>query len=745
MRWKIVVAGLVLANALATGCKQQCFLTECDYKDYHLRGLPAATLENDPNASLLPATGTVAAPTTVLNPEREIRYLSLNEAIALALEQGRIGSQSPVNFGFALDTLVSFQGRTVAGSDHIRVFALDPAIVGADIEASLAKFDARWTTSMTWNTTDRPVGTALETFQARFQLNNIRTQDATFNSALIKPLPTGGVAGITFRTDYSLTNLQARVNPSYRPTLLFQFEQPLLQGYGVEINQLRANHPGSLLNPFPTGGRVEGVLITRLRFDQQRAEFERLVHFMVANVEVAYWNLYGSYWNLYSREQALRQSYEAWKINQARYQAGRIPIQDFAQTRQQYESFRGQRLQALSQVLENERLLRSLLGLPVEDGYRLVPADSPTLTAYLPDWATALNEALALRPELVLARQDLKFRQLDVLNQKNQLLPDLRFTSTYDINAIGSRLDGPEADNALRNLASNRFNNWSIGLRLDVPLGFRDAHAAVCVARLNLARSYAALQDQEQKAQLYLAQQYRNVFAFHQLIEIQRASREAAAQQLDARFKEFLAGRGTLDILLEAQRIWADALRDEYNAIVQYNNSLATFEFAKGTILQHDNVVIGEGPLPHCALKRAVEHERERSKALVLRTRPESSLTSCCFEKGDVGVPQLPANHTLPLPALLGQQAPLPQITERGPDVKYFSQPQPKPEMSVPPSPVLEPAGKVTTGTILFDEEPPALPGTPPTPGMPPLDTPRSLPPALSGKETGPLPHGRSQ
>ena len=51
----------------------------------------------------------------------------------------------------------------------------------------------------------------------------------------------------------------------------------------------------------------------------------------------------------------------------------------FAQTRQQYESFRAQRLTALGQVLENERQLRSLTGLPVEDGHRLVPIDSPTL------------------------------------------------------------------------------------------------------------------------------------------------------------------------------------------------------------------------------------------------------------------------------------------------------------------------------------------------------------------------------
>ena len=78
----------------------------------------------------------------------------------------------------------------------------------------------------------------------------------------------------------------------------FLFEQPLLQNFGVEINQLSddpAEQPARP-RPAPAGGtRTEGILITRLRFDQQRAEFERNVNILLLNVEYAYWNLYGAY------------------------------------------------------------------------------------------------------------------------------------------------------------------------------------------------------------------------------------------------------------------------------------------------------------------------------------------------------------------------------------------------------------------------------------------------------------------
>jgi outer membrane protein TolC len=688
MRWKAVVNGLVLASGLVIGCKQQCFMCKEDYLSSHAVAAALPRLECD-SSPILPAAGNIPTPMTVLDTERQVRYMSLNEAICLALENGTVGRQQINLFGSGepIDEPVGFTGRFVTGDDAIRAFALDPAIVHADIEAALSKFDVRWNTSLTWQRTDRPVGTTLDVLQAG-NITAIDTNQSTFTTSLIKPLPTGGVAGITFTTDYQLTNLQARVNPAYRPSLQFAFEQPLLQGFGVEINQIRNSHPGSIITPFNIAARVEGIIVTRIRFDQQRAEFERLMQLMLLNVEGAYWRLYGAYWTLYSREQALRQAYEAWKINKARFEAGRIPIQDFAQSRQQYELFRGQRITALGEVLERERKLRALIGLPVEDGTRIVPCDAPTLAPYHPDWCVALNEALALQPSLILAREDVKFRQIDLINVKNLLLPDLRFTSTYDINGLGSRLDGPISQagpgaNAFRNFAGNHFNNWSLGLRMEVPLGFRDASANVRAARLQLARSFAVLRDQELKIQRLLAQVYRQLFENYEQIEAQRALRLAAATQLEARFKEFLAGRGTLDFLLEAQRVWADALRSEYDAIVNYNINLATFQAVKGTILQYNNVYITEGPLPQCAQKRALAHAEERTRQLVLRqrTEPVPHCTLCRDGSSEpLSLPALPGDAAVPLPALFSGNPPLPEDVIKEPVLSPAgSEPLPSP------------------------------------------------------------------
>ena len=387
MRWTFLLLELALVAAIAAGCTKPCLNFEADI-DYY-RQMTVPDLENDPNPVAARYSSHWGTPPSVDDPERKPRPLTLMEALAIAMENGNTGLQSISNPGIVNDNLVVYAGRDLSAVDNIRALRLDPAIAGSDIESSLSKFDVLFTSSMNWNVADLPPQ-GLNTFQAG--------TFGTFASSILKPLPTGGVAGITFTTPYeNLTTPPTGfplLNPVYQPTLQFQFEQPLLQGFGVEINQLRSQHPNSILTPFASTVRAEGVLITRLKFDQSRIDFERAVDVMLLNVETAYWNLYDTYWALYSREQGLRQAFEAWKINKLRFEAGKVGVQDLAQSRRQFESFRSQRYSALGSVLEAERQLRGLLNLPAEDGTRLIPVDTPTVTPYQPDWTTAVNEAM---------------------------------------------------------------------------------------------------------------------------------------------------------------------------------------------------------------------------------------------------------------------------------------------------------------------------------------------------------------
>jgi outer membrane protein TolC len=723
-RWTARIAGGLLALGGLSGCQKNIFLEPSDYKDA-LRTPLLNQLENEPHSPIAPSVlNPGAPPATALDPSRPPQYVTLKELIARAVESGNIGGQGGINnTGFINDTLPQFGGRAVTGTDTIRALVLDPAVAGADIERALSKFDARWINSITWSKQDQAVLNLQQSFS--------NGDSATFSSTLAKPLATGGVAGVTFSTNY-----QKLANPplnqgfvtlptSYTPRLQFLFEQPLLQNFGVEINQLNPQHPGSLLigGLRPSGGTTtEGILVTRIRFDQQRAAFDQQINQQLTNVETAYWNLYSAYYNLYAQEETLKQAFDLLSIIRQRFEAGTLAKQDYTQTLGQYWLFREQVLTARQQVLNSERQLRGLLGQnSFSEGTRLVPIDEPTLAPYTPDYFEAANEALANRPELILARHDLKFRQLDLVLQKNQRRPDLRFFSSYDLNGLGSQLDGSRnfqsgvnsttgqpifsPQNALSSLASNQFNSWQVGLRADIPLGFRDANAATRQAQLNVLRSYYQLQDAERKTLEQITQLYRDVNQLNKLIDYRRQRRLALTETLRLNKELIEAGNWrveTLFNLLQVQRDAAGAVALEFQAIGQYNAALSQLEFAKGTIQRYNNVSVNDGPLPGFVTKRAADHFAERANALILRERPadlapvdpaNKNLPAQPFAQ----MPWVPATDKMMNPPAAKDPAMMPPVSPEQPPVRPAA-PAPKPTGPITAAPVSPWPG--TAGTV---------------------------------------------
>jgi hypothetical protein len=190
-------------------------------------GIPA-NLECDPGYSIVPTPGSTPPPPPVDDTKRETRYLSLREAIAIALENGTVGLQNPATPGSGSDSLGGFQGTAVASADAIRVLAFDPAITATNIETSLSKFDTFWNTSLMWNRTETPLGISPTVFtQTGSFLRNVAADNLTFNTSLEKPLPTGGVAGITFNLSSQWNTPSSPINPAVQPGIQFLFEQPL--------------------------------------------------------------------------------------------------------------------------------------------------------------------------------------------------------------------------------------------------------------------------------------------------------------------------------------------------------------------------------------------------------------------------------------------------------------------------------------------------------------------------------------
>ena len=115
------------------------------------------------------------------------------------------------------------------------------------------------------------------------------------------------------------------------------------------------------------------------------------------------------------------------------------------------------------------------MGIKAEDSTRLVPI-TPNAPAFdQPNWDTDLKAALSQRPEIILARENLRLAKLNLLEQKNSLKPDLRFIGQYSpvcprrsLAGTGQMVNGGPfpvvTSNAFTSLASGLFSDWTAGL-----------------------------------------------------------------------------------------------------------------------------------------------------------------------------------------------------------------------------------------------------------------------------------------
>jgi hypothetical protein len=310
---------------------------------------------------------------------------------------------------------------------------------------------------------------------------------------------------------------------------------------------------------------------------QQRAIFKRQMHNLRLNVEVAYWNLYEAYGTLKSCEDTLRALHKTWIENYYRAKEGKVDSAILQQIRGQYEEFRGERTNSLKAVLEAERNLRGIMGLPVDYGNRLVPVTAPSLARVELQWEELFDDAMKNRPELTLARDNLRQREMALTREKNSLESNPASLKTQ---------------------------------------------ASLQTHRLKVAQAHYVLKDQEDRIKRSLTQQYQATNKWYRLIEDRRNERRAYADALTKKFKQVETGKKSVDLdLLDVQRRQQLAATKEFQAIAEYNNSLARLQFARGTIMRDDNPIF----LKDAAPVRTVGYEEQTSKTPLVQPPPAAT------------------------------------------------------------------------------------------------------------------------
>lgn len=494
-------------------------------------------------------------------------------AIADRVEYWDLPLQEAVHMALANSHVLRDLGGLVLTSPGNVQTVHGPAVQETDprfgVDAALSAFDASFTARAFGEQNDRPVNNVL------FLGDRTFCQDlAGVELGLSKRSATGAEFRLGHSVGYDWNNTPGNPLPDAWETILeAEIRQPLLQGAGVAFNRLAG--------PFAAPGLYAGVLIARVNTDISLADFEMGVRDLVADVETQYWELYFAYRDLDTKLAARERALETWRRIRTLYETGRQggEAEKEAQAREQYfrldeevqnallgRQYQKSRtiplvLRGNNGVHANERQLRLLMGIPLSDGRLIRPCDEPLMAEILFDWNQALAEALAGRAELRRQRWQVQRREMELAASRNFLLPRLDAFGRYRWRGMGEDLINSHRqearfDNAYQNLTTGDFQEWQLGVEMQLPLGFRQAHAAVRNAELQLLREHALLREQERDVTHDLASAFAEARRAYVAAQTNFNRRLAAAQQLAAleaiQDPDEMQKLRLLDLILEA-------------------------------------------------------------------------------------------------------------------------------------------------------------------------------------------------
>jgi outer membrane protein TolC len=621
-RISLSILGLMLATAaLSTGCGAQHapfkFRLSDDADHYN----KVATEIEYPNIADCPSDSAITCPSPeAIGPDSHPTYwdMKLEEAMQLGLAKSKV--------------LHDLGGTVLRSPPNIRTIA-DPAIIDTDpksgVEAALSEFDATFNSRVDYQRNNRFINNV---FFGGGTRDLVQDTDV-FRSDITKTAATGSQFTFAHNTVYDHNNSPGNLfGSSWDTNFEASVRQPLLQGAGVEYNRIAG--------PKGSPGNLNGVLIARVNTDISLADFELGLRDMVSNIENAYWDLYFAYRDLDAKIAARDNALESWRKTHALFLAGRRggEAEKEAEARLQYFQFQeevqnawsgrlnegtqtnngsgGGTFRAAGGVRVCERRLRFLIGLPANDGRLIRPADEPSLAKVVFNWDEILPEAINRRPELRRQRWVIKRGELALIASRNFLLPKLDTFGLYRIRGFGRDLkdgmDNTTENSAFADLTSGQHQEWEVGMELSVPLGERQGHAAVRNAQLVLSRERAILDDQERQVVLDVSNAVGEVDRAYQAAQTAYNRRMAAKADVASTKAAYESDKAPLDLYLEAQRRIAEAESLFFAALVEYELAIKNLHYAKGSLLDYNEVYLSEGPWPGKAYKDAANRQSSR-------------------------------------------------------------------------------------------------------------------------------------
>jgi outer membrane protein len=372
--------------------------------------------------------------------------------------------------------------------------------------------------------------------------------------------------------------LRVVFSPQLNSSISASFTQPLLRNFTIDPQRQQVEQSRNQLD------------IAELQLAARLTQTAR-------SVRIAYFDLVGAIGALDVARQSLELSRQSLRENQRRVEVGVMAEIDILEAQAEVALREEAVIIAENNIRVAEDALRMLILNPQQPDFwsvRIVPTETPSIVPQTVDVEAAIANALKDRTDLAQARTDLENLDLNIRFAETQRLPALNLSASYGMTGLGGVQNdwGGGVDelpfivaqskrsfrDVLRDVFSNDFPNWTVGVSFSYPIGTSSADAALAQSRLQRQQATMSLREQEMGVVTQVRNAARQVNTSQQRLEATRKAREFAERRLEAENKRLTVGLSTTFQLFQAQRDLDNAKQNELRALIDYNRALVNFE-----------------------------------------------------------------------------------------------------------------------------------------------------------------------
>lgn len=477
-------------------------------------------------------------------------------------------------------SIADVRQKALQNNLNLQVAKIDPTIAAQSLREEQAKFDQVIFAYAKYGQKDLPAMAGdkviLKSDNPALDSELVKLNPAAQNkefweleTGIKVPLRTGGSVTLSA----PLENYQSKgslASDQYRSALRFSFSQPLLRNAGRQVNEA-------------------SIRIAAL--DQDSAQLRTRLQSIriVTMVDKAYWDLYEAWAALDVRRNQYEYASQNLAMVKRRVQEGLTAAIEVNRA----EIGVADRMETLIIAETNlklaQRQLQFLLNELPEQGMTSlpwVPSTMPNLVKFEFDREKLLKDALDSRIELLDQELKLSADQLQIDYLQNQTLP--MFTLDYQYGALSSSAN--RAGNIGQDLLNGQYNDWSVGLKFEMPVSneARKAKLDKAIAQRMQRLTNKTLQALTVKREIHdaldkLEQNWQRILAARQQVMI-------AGYNYEAELKQFNEGLRTMTEVLETLTRLGEAQIKEIRAINDYQIALIDLTFATGTVLGYTQI-----------------------------------------------------------------------------------------------------------------------------------------------------------